>query len=322
MPSNLHTEKRRTACHSFTRDVHGNPETVRIVPKERYRRLKVYEKMDIAGLLDKHPVIRGVGIEQQSKDETDLAIQLRLDGKKNTLRAQSALPNRIQQTPITTTEQEGELVLEGDCDGGSRDNQTVDPVEGCAGIYVRIPDGYIATGTACLAGYDADTNDPMILTCWHVADEKIDKYLYQNGRKVGVFSGMDTGMDAAKYRATDAVDVRDTLEPNLKEITGTWDFSGLTDAVAWGATVGGYYGGRKTCYAYSSCYDTERNARVDYQAEFSDHPTTGGDSGGPWVDYDGKLICMHQGYFTNWDGEHCRGMVGTELLDAIGMTLY
>lgn len=307
----------------YTRDVHGRPDRVRMIPSERYRRLETFYNLDVRGLIDKHPVINGVSVAQRSDDEEDLAIQLYLDPGKASSRAKARLPNALQRTPVIYEERGVKRHFDGDCDGGDRVGQTVDPLEGNASISVNASDG--GAGTLCFVGFNDDGSDPYyqcMLTCWHVVEYRSDKYMWQDGRKVGYYKDGHTGMDVAKYKVTDDATARSTLSSEQPDVTGTWDFSGLTDAVAWGATVGGYVAGRRTCFDYNSCNDTERNARVDYQAEFTERVCTGGDSGAPWVDSDGKLICMHQGWFENWSGKHDRGPVGTELLDAAEARLY
>lgn len=77
----------------WTRNIYGEPERVRVIPKERYRRLKVYERLNPNSIIEHHPIVDEISIEQQSNDEEDLAIKLLLND--NSTRKLNRLPNEI-----------------------------------------------------------------------------------------------------------------------------------------------------------------------------------------------------------------------------------
>ena len=52
-----------------------------------------------------------------------------------------------------------------------------------------------------------------------------------------------------------------------------------------------------------------------------EHKTDGGDSSGPWVDKNGKLLACHFGYATYFSNEWSLGSVGRESLDAVNASL-
>jgi len=75
-----------------TDDVNGDPDKVRIVPGERYRRLQVYANLPISKLGGRYDALNGVRITQRSNDETDLALQFLVDN--NTREVRRKLPSR------------------------------------------------------------------------------------------------------------------------------------------------------------------------------------------------------------------------------------
>ena len=73
-------------------DVSGDPDKVRIVPQERYRRLQVYANLPISKLGGRYDALNGVRITQRSNDETDLALQFLVNN--NTREVRRKLPSR------------------------------------------------------------------------------------------------------------------------------------------------------------------------------------------------------------------------------------
>lgn len=63
----------------WRRDRFGNPETVNYVPKERRRRIKVYENLPLETFHGRSNKVTGISLHQQSDDPTDVALQVKLE---------------------------------------------------------------------------------------------------------------------------------------------------------------------------------------------------------------------------------------------------
>jgi hypothetical protein len=294
-----------------TDDIYGNPDKVRIIPKERYRRLQTYANLPISKLLDKNPRLNGVSIVQQSEDESDLALQFLVD--KNTRMVRQQLPNQVQEVPVVHQRQPLESTPEA-LQGGS-------PVDydGSGG----------PNGTLTLACYDKGSNDRVAITADHVMNGESTMYSY--GDPVADFRTRDNATDTTAYtiRGGESVDIRGTV--NIPNITGAWRFTGLADkvgntddgdTVADGGTVNVQLYGRTSGRVDDYCNNTKRTGKIDYQADMKRHRTTGGDSGGPWVDNNGKLLACHYGYAADFDNEWSIGSIGRPSLNTVGAKLY
>lgn len=82
-----------------TRDRQDNPIKVRMIPRERRRRINLFTKFPAQEFLTSHPNVSEVSLKQRSKDDRDLSIHLHL--KRNTESVRQALPNQIQDVPVT-----------------------------------------------------------------------------------------------------------------------------------------------------------------------------------------------------------------------------
>jgi hypothetical protein len=131
-------------------------------------------------------------------------------------------------------------------------------------------------------------------------------------------------MDVAKYNLTETSDPNATAESGQNPINGSWTYAGLSDAVAGGSTVSCTFAGRNTCEWQTECYDTKQYY-LEYEASFNGYATTGGDSGGAYVDSDSKLVAIHSGkadYDSDSAYEKTFGGVGRKALNRINVVLY
>lgn len=291
----------------------------------------VYKNLDPNSLIEKHPVVNEISITQRSSDERDLALQLYLD--ENTYQVRRKLPNRIQDVPVEYIERPTTFGQK--CSGDSTTsscsaNSTDDDCRVGVGFTtlggnIDIDDGDGSHGTLAFVAYNDDSGDPYecLITADHVMEGA--STMYHVGQAVGTHEIHSLDMDATKYRVKSGIDVnpRETVESSQPNVTGTWDYAGLTDKVETNdGTVSCKFAGRETCCTGTECNSTSKNDAVTYEADMKNVVTEHGDSGGPFVDPDGKLVCTLTGcqeYFGDyWD----RGPVGTEFLDSINAVLY
>ncbi|WP_153554762.1 hypothetical protein [Halomicrobium sp. LC1Hm] len=140
-------------------------------------------------------------------------------------------------------------------------------------------------------------------------DRILRSFIEFNGSDVGDLAYSDprdggNGMDVAAYTLQDNVnyDVNGTID--VPDISGYWTFSGLSDATS-GDTVPANAHGATSGTVNNKVRRTNRSDKLEYQAAFEKNrdPTSGGDSGMPWIDDDGDVICQHWGDKTTWLGE-------------------
>jgi len=299
----------------YTDDRLGNPDTVKIVSKERYRRLKLYEQLPVDKLVRQRRGVNAVTITQRSDDPDDLALKFLLDRNTNSVRKR--VPNTYNRMPVVVEERPRQSKPEA-LEGGSAIDY----------------DQTSYNGTAALVGYDGDGNQ-AIVTADHVMEEA--QTMYSGGDEVGTFSSRDVSIDVTAYTRSNnaSTNVGGTKSSSVSEITGAWKFAGLADkvgqtddgdSVSDGDTVSVDHYGATSGHISDKCNNTKRTGQIEYQADMVHHYTDGGDSGGPWVDDNGKLLGVHHGYdydsdlfggYTEWS----TAAVGRPALDAVGVSL-
>lgn len=312
----------------WTRDKYGRPKRTRVIPEERYRRIKVFSNFDAYGCKKENPQIKGMGLVQQSDDPSDLAIEIKLETNNRSNRRE--IPDEIQGVPITYSEDNSkyEPIL---CDENV--GPAHDPIEGNVEIYGKDSDGgNQSSGTltfvAWNAGEGGDPSDdiPVLLTAAHVAVE--DGYTsphlymadYDEVKEFAVGSDMMIsewcpGMDAAKYEIiTDDLGYYPlaTYSDDVPDVEGYWEFDGLTDATTGSGSVETHFSGRMTCYSNDNCVETEQCRGVEYAAVV-DNVMENGDSGGPFVDNHGDFV----GTAVAKTSETTTLSVGAEFLDSV-----
>ncbi len=157
-----------------TDDIHGQPDTVRVIPKERHRRLKLYERLPIQKFTDREGV-QALTITQRSDDPTDLALKFLVENNNRATRKR--VPNNYKRVPTVVKEKPFETreeVIEG---GTAVDNpNTLDGID----------------GTVCLVGYDTSGNE-LIVTADHVM-EGADHIVF-SGDEIADFYQRDQSLD-------------------------------------------------------------------------------------------------------------------------------
>jgi hypothetical protein len=197
------------------------------------------------------------------------------------------------------------------------------------GYSVVDPTETAGNGTICMIGYDANSSEKLILTAAHVT-EGADTVEYA-GDELGRFHKDDEFTDTVSYTLTGDfnVDPLGTVS-QLPNISGAWNFAGLADkvgqtddgdSVSDGGTVGVEFYGRTSGYVTDTCNNTKRTGDVLYQADMKNNRTDDGDSGGPWVDGNGKLLGLHHGT-SGYSGDFWSvATVGRPALDAVDVSL-
>ena len=296
-----------------TDDIHGQPDTVRVIPKERYRRLKLYERLPIQKFTDRDG-IQALTITQQSDDPTDLALKFLVE---NNVRAtRKRVPNNYNRVPTVVEEKPFETGEEA--------------VEGGSGFYRESTKNQL-DGTVCLVGYDADESGELILTADHTMEGDEEMKIFTD--VVAEFHERDKSIDVTSYKVLSEVntDILDTKGNNVPSISGAWRFAGLADkvgqtddgdSVSDGGTVDVDLYGATSLHVSDKCNNTKRSGKIEYEADMKDHKTANGDSGSPWVDTNGKLLGVHHGYndfprLSKWS----IAAVGRPALDAVGVSL-
>lgn len=314
----------------WTRDRFGVPDRLRLVPAERHRRLRAYWNLDAGSLVDCHDAVSGVALRSTGDDETDLGLALLVDRETPSLRR--SMPDRVAGMDVRCERRPAEPEPGRVCE--DRILRLYDPVAGNVEVYGKHADGdAMPPGTLGFVGWAADGDGSRCLvTAGHVAaeDGRYADRLYQSGeaddryreeavgRHAAHSSAGDGGLDAARYDVPDGVNAEPlaTVAEEQPTITGSWDFAGLADATADG-DVPVSFAGRSTCFGEGRCVGTERNDLLGYAAEVRPAVATSGDSGGPFLDADGKLVAL----FSMFRPRTNTGSVGTELLDRVGVRL-
>ncbi|HET7323508.1 MAG TPA: hypothetical protein VFJ06_04180 [Halococcus sp.] len=307
----------------YTYDIYDNPEQVRIISEERYRRLKTFVSLP-EEFMARNPLVNEVSIVQQSDDDEDLALVLYVDELTSTL--SDALPDSVQNVPIIYRERSGEI--QPNYCGYRHDRRS--PQRG----GLAIGPGKGGYGTLSFVAFDKGSNNEVLLTADHVMDGtsrmwQPDKN-HSDARRVGNFisrSRKGNGQDITKYRVRSGINAapRRTQRGDVPNVTGTWGFFGLADRVnPRGASLKSYVSAANHCRFVDHCYEvTKYGSWVYYQANFDDSPAGGGDSGGAYVDGNGKLVAIHQATFDPWhDPPFDVGGVGRPTLNAVGAKLY
>jgi len=313
----------------------GNPETVRYVPKERYRRLKVYGNLHPRSIYERADGVNGLTLEQQSDDPTDLALKVYVDN--DTRSVQRDLPNRVQDVPVTVEERKVDREWGRVCDRRATDFYDPLPANPEISGYDS-NDNFYGSGTLGVVCWNTDSNDPheVYITAAHVVEDN-DSYadylrhggMYDGSSRsedVGSYvthsAGGDCGMDVVKYRyrsGTVSPDIKGNADDHIGDLVGAWTHTGLTDRTSGSDSLPVEFAGRSTCYATTDCTGTSKTELVEHQADYSPNVTTNGDSGGPFVDNDDYLVGTFSYFCESCEVSH--GPTAQELLDRVNAQL-
>lgn len=328
--------KRTTAQSSdgvpivYTRDRQGNPEQVRMVSEERHRRLELFENLEVSDIRNGKGRVTSIALKEHDNGELGLHLYL----KNNNRETRRKLPDRYSKMPITF-EERGYSKPIYECESGDcREGDHFDTMQGNIQIAVFTSDTTQSVGTLGFVAYNDDGSDPYksLITAAHVVDDRSTNKLYQpclnvsSSREVGDFVTLSSpsDLDGAKYDASTSAAVGATAESSQKDISGYWTYQGLSDYTS-DKKLDVVFAGQKTCGAGMECFEVTTTEILDYQANYHyAYETESGDSGGPYVDGNGKLTGIHSGDIdNNNDGinDYSFGPVANKLLNRLNVTL-
>lgn len=297
----------------WTRDQNGEPDVVRYISEERHRRLMVYKNLNINNLLNEYPSIYFISMGSQP-GEQELMLELFVSERRN------SLPEEVDDVPTVINE-----IDKYDHHPDCREGEEYDTLRSNIGISVDRGDDTHGFGTIGLIGYNAHPDNPYecIVTAYHVVEDRTNNEMYQPafGDIAGYQRQDDEDMDTTKYKAARSADVGATEESSQEDITGTWDFAGLTDATDGDGGVDAVIAGKETCSDSATCIGTARDDDVEYRADYKGEHGVDGDSGSPYVDQNGKLVSLHKGETSDGENWHSVGPVGSETIDRLDVTL-
>lgn len=313
----------------WTKDIYGNPDLVRTISKERYRRLTVYSEIDPNSVIQKYDGVTGLSMEQRTSDPDNLALQFLID--KDQWRVRKKLPNFVQDVPVTyketTTDYRPHSCREGEYFDSLKGNIEIAVKTNCQDGPTPQQGNGSAWGTLSFVGYNDDSGNPYqcIITSYHIVECRTDDDMWQpdveesSSRKVGTYRSKDESMDTVKYKVSANAEPKVTAEANQPDLDGVWTFNGLTDATSNGGTVDTTFAAVRNCSPANACMETRKNNKVEKEAVFESDVTQDGDSGGPFVDANGKLVCILYGDDGNG---HNVGPVGEPVLNSVNAVLY
>lgn len=256
------------------------------------------------------------GVSAKTSSEGEVTIQIYVD--KNDFNTRKRLPSRINGIPTELIERNEKVELL-----SCRNDIEYDNIKGNQEIATQDE-----AGTLGLVGKDSSTGNKVVLTAWHVVESDKDT-LYQPGWPTDIGSYLDhsgyssTGYDIVKYSfnpsGTKYASVGATQESSQPSIQGTWTYSGLQDYLDLEGDLPVSYAGKVTCYAETRCTDVAKGSIYQHTAYMDDNVTQRGDSGGPFVDDNGYLVCLLSGR-TKTSNQDAGG-VAEEALNRVGASL-
>jgi hypothetical protein len=297
-----------------TYDFNGHPKRIRIIPKERHRRLSVFKNYPFQDLIDKHPSIEYIDVVNESGSETDLKFRFHLN--RHDWNVRKKLPNRIRKVPIVYEKSEFEAHPHR-CDSRHGEQATIE-----GGIAI---DNGSSWGTLGLVFRDKYDPGRYLITADHVMSGTDN--MYQAGRTIGDFRSRDqasngSGEDITMYKYKDGsnyhTDHLGTRDSRVQEVTGAWDYYGLLDVVDSGF-VYCQTPGANNCYIKNRVNHVGKYGAVQHQVDMDYARNENGDSGSPWVDNNGNLVMLTFGTYSNWHGDTwgC-GAAAVQALAAVG----
>lgn len=300
------------------------------IPKERYRRLKVYEHLPINTFVERFPIVNSVSLTRQSGDPTDLALVLYVDRDTPAIRQQ--LPGQIQNVPTVVEERPIDRTYT-DCtdncldddDGDLRYKEFYDPLLAGTACRTTATDG---KGSIFVLDDDHDTGEKFIITAEHLAEtgSGISDYLYHpwDGISISTKGDYRTASDydsiAYKHDGSDSsIDIGASYD-SLPTIVGFWTWSGIVDKTDSG-TIDVELSGAEDDHITNKANATQKSDQVSHEVNYKYNNAEVGNSGAPWVDPDGYLVSMQNFCQCDWTDNHWdAGACAKKLLQDLNMT--
>ncbi|MFC6752053.1 hypothetical protein [Halorubrum tibetense] len=318
---------------TLTKDTQGRPDKVKIIEEERYELLQTYK--EFSEEVNGNDKIRSITLHQQSDSRTDLKIEVIIlkpedktrpekepteEVKEEIKKAKQEIKNNEPaRLPVEINEEN--IKSEKDACGDRGDDQST--MEGGLGISTS---PFTTTGTLGLVCYGdgTDTDDTVLITADHVMEG--DSSMYQvDSDPIGSFSSRDQDEDITVYEFDSdsgvSVNHRDII--GASDVTGAWTWDGILENTIQG-TIDCTLSGKNSCTEDNMATGVDSGGeRVEHQVNMNSRNAQNGDSGGPWVDDNGKLVAFHSGrvyledpiggiIIDEWDA----GVAGDEALDA------
>lgn len=306
-------------------DLNGTPVETKQIPKERYRRLKVYEDLPINAFTEKFPVVNSVSLKRQSSGPTDLALVLYVD--RNTPAVRKQLPSQIQNVPTIVEEQKTDKSYTGCLDDDSGDlryKEFYDPLLAGTACRTSATGG---KGSVFVLDDDYNTGEKFILTAAHLAETSSGyaDNLYHPWDGVSITTGdhrAASNYDSIAYKhdgSNSSIEIGASYS-SLPTIVGFWTWSGIVDNTDWGGTIDVELSGAEDDHLTNKANGTQKSGDdVDHEVNYADNKAEHGNSGGPWVDPDGYLVSM-QNYCQYRDGNYWdAGACAEKLLKTLDM---
>lgn len=299
-----------------TYNTKGEPEKVRIVSKERYRRIMALEDLPESFLEKDH--INGASIISLGNKEEDIGIEVMYseDSEATAQDIKKEAKSHVENIPVVTTE----TSYESRADSCNERSFSTDTLEG--GLEVG-GDGY---GTLTIGCFRKSDGSPLVVASDHVMDGDDKMYQPEGGQEVAELherSKFDSGEDVTSYTVNSGISVDHRAVFALPDLTGVWTFSGLTDQTENSGSVPCTLSGVNSCTVDNSAEATTYfGTRVLHEVEMAERNAGDGDSGGPWVDDDNKLVAVHSGTIAGTNDKWDIASAGDEALDAVDATLY
>jgi len=298
----------------LTRDLYGNPEKIRIVSPERYQIVKEFENLSENAL--REGLDHTIRLKQFSEKEDDIGFEILINSDQSEVslsdrrirqlfnesrysaqESANSISTNNREVKININRRRGKVMTRADACGDRGD----DKYELLGGLGIA-PYSGSTNGTLGIVAFGSDGN-LVLITADHVMEG--DSKMYQvDSNPVGEFRNRDqsedvtayefTGIGIAQHRA-----VKDIFGSNMYYLTGYWTFSGLSDYLM-DSFLDCTLSGRTSCTVENTVSDVFYNGnRVEHEVNMTERNAQGGDSGGPWVDNDGKLVAFHSGFVYN-----------------------
>lgn len=305
----------------YTYDTQGNPRKVRYIPEERYRRIKLLDKINVENTFRNSERVTGMTLEETS-DPRKPRLKIFLDRNNRTVR--KGFPSHVKRVPVVFEERKLDPTYK------CRQDLRVGTMEGNIEIGTSMTsNGAVYEGTLGVVGTSQSRYDyhAYAITAWHVMEPNREE-LRQPGmstsggnrdsdsRVVGDYNthSSRSEYDLVAYELSGVdYDLGGTHSDQQAEIEGVWTADGLWDQIYWGSNVEVDFAGARTCNASTECVGVSNDAELNHTAYFDPVVTIKGDSGGPFVDQNGNLVAMLSGENNGMDF----GPVAKEGLDSI-----